>query len=422
MRIKTNRSLQLAIYNWQKGSYSFKLLTIYCLLLTIFLLFSCKPKQEPMEENVFYTCSMDPQVMEKHAGKCPICRMELAKVTMSKEDMESKSIKINNEQMMLANIKVDSLSQSMIAEEKTLTGTAVANENGTHIVATRVAGRIETIYFKSAGERIKERQPIYDIYSEELSSIQQEYILALKEKRRKLKGEKFNYDSFINSAKNKLLLYGMTEEQLTELQSNGKIQTIVTIYSKFSGIIMNINARIGDYLMEGDPILKASDITSLWVEAQLYSNEIADLTDSSEATVTIASFPDKVMKGKISFVNLELVENSKINLIRMQINNSDTLFRPGMMAYITLKTNEKKAITVPYDAVIRNKNYSSVWIQNKKGSFDVRMVELGITNSDRVEIKSGLKEGEKVVISGAYLLNSEYIFKKGADPMADMKM
>ena len=185
---------------------------------------------------------------------------------------------------------------------------------------------------------------------------------------------------------------------------------------------MNINARIGDYLMDGMSVLKVADLSTLWVEAQLYANEIRDLTDSSEAEVSIASFPDKVMEGRISFVNIELLENSKINLIRIQLDNPDNLFRPGMMAYITLKTNEKKAISLPTDAVIRNKNYSSVWIQNEKGGFDVRMVELGIENSEIVEIKSGLEEGEKVVVSGAYLLNSEYIFKKGADPMAGMKM
>lgn len=393
-------------------------LAVCCLLLTIF--FSCGEKQKPIEDNVFYTCSMDPQVMERHPGRCPICKMELTKVVMTKEEMQSKTLKLSEEQMTLGNIKTDTVRLNTIGEEKTLTATTAANESNINVITTRVSGRIENIYFRSAGEKIKEGQKLYDIYSEDLANIQQEYLLAIQEKDKSLKGENFNYEPFINSAKNKLLLYGMSNEQIEGLKANGTVQTTIPIYSKHAGVIMNISARIGDYLMEGMPVLKIADLRTLWVEAQLYVNEMSELSESSNVDVTIASFPDKQIKGKVSFVNLELQQDSKINLIRVEIDNPDTLFRPGMMAYVTIKLNAKKAVTVPTNAVIRNKKMPTVWIQNKDGAFEARMVTLGIENKNNIEITSGLEIGEMVVISGAYLLNSEYVFKKGADPMAGM--
>ena len=394
------------------------LLIAVCLLLT--MIFSCGKKQQPMEENIFYTCSMDPQLMERHPGRCPICKMELTKLIMTKEEMESKNIKLSNEQMALGNIKTDTVRLNTIGEEKTLTATTAANESNINVITTRVSGRIENIYFRSAGEKVQEGQKLYDIYSEDLANIQQEYLLAMQEKNKSLKGESFNYEPFINSAKNKLLLYGMKSEQVEELKGNGIVQTTLPIYSKHTGVIMNINARIGDYLMEGMPILKVADLRTLWVEAQMYANEMSELSESSDVDITIASFPDKQLKGKVSFVNLELQQESKINLIRIEIENPDTLFRPGMMAYVTVKLNSKKAITVPTNAVIRNNKMPTVWIQNKEGTFEAKMVTLGIESKNHIEITSGLELGETVVISGAYLLNSEYVFKKGADPIAGL--
>ena len=114
--------------------------------------------------------------------------------------------------------------------------------------------------------------------------------------------------------------------------------------------------------------------------------------------------------------------DTRINLIRVTILNSNNQFKPGMQAYVIIKNNQHNSLTLPVDAVIRDARGTSVWVQTAANKFQYKMVEVGLEDNDRIEIKSGLKSGDVVVISGAYLLNSEYIFTKGSNPMEGMKM
>lgn len=130
----------------------------------------------------------------------------------------------------------------------------------------------------------------------------------------------------------------------------------------------------------------------------------------------------KEIKGKIAFVNPEINPDTRINLIRVSIPNRDNQLKPGMPAYVILKSRQHKSLTLPLDAVIRDSKGATVWIKTGDKSFSSRMVEVGLESDNQIEIKSGLSVGAVVVVSGAYLLHSEYIFKKGADPMAGHDM
>jgi Cu(I)/Ag(I) efflux system membrane fusion protein len=386
---------------------------ILCLASCVLFFFtSCNnKKQETIGENEFYVCSMDPQIMEKQPGPCPICKMPLAKTIIDKSQMQF--IKLNDEQMQLGNIKVDSVSYSSIGRESTLTGTFAINQNKTEQVSARISGRIDQLYYKIIGEQVKAGDKLYDLYSRELLLAQEEYLLVLEKS--KLLNDKGQ--TIIFSAKNKLLLWGLNEEQIKELETTQLTKITNTIYSKVSGTITEIPLKEGDYVNEGTKIYKLADLSSLWVEAQIYTNELAYLTEANKVEITPEAYPDEHISGTIIFVNPELQEQSKINLIRVEVDNSKQLFKPGMQAYVILKANEKKSITLPMNAVLQNAKESVVWIQIEKGKFEARTVKIGIQNKDKIEIISGLKQGENVVISGAYLLNSEYIFKRGITPM-----
>ena len=126
--------------------------------------------------------------------------------------------------------------------------------------------------------------------------------------------------------------------------------------------------------------------------------------------------------GKVSFISPEMHANSKISPIRVELSNTDYMLKPGMAATVLIQSKTKNAIALPLDAVLQDSKGASIWVQNDKGSFENRMVQTGLRNSDEIEILEGLSEGERVVVSGAYLIQSEYQFKKGSDPMAGMKM
>ncbi len=139
-------------------------------------------------------------------------------------------------------------------------------------------------------------------------------------------------------------------------------------------------------------------------------------------TVQIPDLPGKELRGRIQFVNPEISTEQRLNLIRVTIPNGNNQLKPGMSAYVIVKGKQTNSLTLPIDAVIRNEKSSSVWVMTAKNTFKNKMVTVGSEGNDRIEITSGLKEGEAVVTSGAYLLNSEYIFQRGESPMADMKM
>ena len=381
------------------------------LLILFFASCNNKPK-EILGENEYYACSMDPQILEKQAGICPICKMPLAKITLDKNKMNV--VKLNAEQMKLANVKVEDVQLSSIGKETVLAGVFAVNQNKTEQISARISGRIEKLYHKTVGEKIKTGEPIYDLYSKEFLLAQEEFLIN---KDLKI----VNGTDMSLSARNKLLLWGMTWKQITELANTKKTQSTLTVYSKVSGVIAEIQMREGESVEEGTTIYKLADLSSLWVEAQVYSNELGILEEGTKVEIVPDAFPDDATEGIITFSNPELQSQSKINLVRVEVKNSSGKFRPGMQAYVIHYSEEKKAIVLPIDAVLQDSKMKLVWIQNKEGGFESRMVETGIENKFRIEIKSGLNIGDKVVTSGAYLINSEYIFKRGMMPMDDMK-
>jgi Cu(I)/Ag(I) efflux system membrane fusion protein len=149
---------------------------------------------------------------------------------------------------------------------------------------------------------------------------------------------------------------------------------------------------------------------------------MADINRNSIATVQLPDFDGKEMQGRIEFVNPEINPDTRINLIRVAIPNPGNKLRPGMSAYVVLKSPPRKTLTLPIDAVIRDGHGATVWIQTSKKTFKSIMVETGQETDDRIEIRSGLKTGDVVVTSGVYLLHSEYIFKNGGNAMSGHDM
>ena len=421
MKYKKINKIKLTSANWRlpvnKQTFRICLLSIvYCLLLS-----TCKEKNKIASQNpdIFYTCSMHPQIMQEQPGNCPICGMKLIPVE-KKKGADADAIILSGQQIQLGNIKVDTIGKGIIGDETVLTATLNIDETKTTTVNARVSGRIDKLYFKDQGDYINKGQKLYDLYSEELNNAKQEYILAL-EKQVVLDNSIIDFKELVQSAKNKLSLWGMNEAQIDELAKTKKAATLTSFYSPESGYITTLESHEGDYVTEGGTIVRLADLSSLWAEAQVYTSQLSEIDRNGNANVR---FPDlaKEVTGKIEFVNPEINPDTRINLIRVSVPNPANQLKPGMPAYVVLKNRQRNTLTLPADAVIRGEKHSIVWVEIDKNTFKSVMVETGLENDDRIEIKSGLKEGDVVVTSGAYLINSEYIFKKGANPMGNMDM
>lgn len=389
------------------------------------LLISCKHKHNKEvqhDTDSYYTCSMDPQIVEHKPGKCPICHMDLTKVKKTNGDKKDE-IQLSNQQIQLGNILTDTIRTASIGDQLVLTATLNFDQMKSSSVSSRIMGRIEKLYFKNIGDYVKKGAALYDLYSEELNNAKQEFLLALDKKKIFTTETAIDFDQLLQSAKNKLLLWGMIEAQIEELARKGKASPVTTFYSPAAGYITTVDIREGDYTMEGGTIVKLADLSSLWAEAQVYTSQLADIDRNSIATVQLPDFDGKEIKGRIEFVNPEINPDTRINLIRVSIPNFDNQLKPGMPAYVLLKSPQRKTLTLPIDAVIRDGKGATVWIQTADKTFKSVMVETGLESDDRIEILSGLSIGDIVVVRGTYLLNSEFIFKKGTNPMSghDMK-
>ena len=385
------------------------------IVIILLLVVGCKSRQAITQaEDTYYTCSMDPQVVEAMPGKCPICKMDLTPVKKSSTGNDG-VLALSEQQIMLGNIRVDTIKAGRLGDRMVLTATLNFDQMKAVSVSSRVMGRIEKLYVRNPGDYVRKGMPLFDIYSEELNNAKQEYLLALDKQKTFGESSVVPMDELVRSARNKLLLWGMEESQIKTLEQAGKAGSTTTYFSKEQGYVTSLDIREGDYVMEGGTVVRLADLNTLWAEAQVYTSQLADLDRLSTATVELPDLDGKQIQGKISFVNPEINPETRINLIRVSIPNQGLQLKPGMPAYVILKSPARRMLSLPIDAVIRDGQGAKVWIQSASRQFRPVEVKTGQETNDRIEIVSGLSEGDVVVLTGAYLLHSEWVFRKGVE-------
>jgi len=363
---------------------------------------------------------MHPQVHEEHPGNCPVCGMKLIAASKTSSS-ETTQIHLSDEQIKLGNIQVDTIHNGSIGNKMILTGTLNFNQDKLSSVNARVEGRIEKLYFKNIGDYVHKGDKLYDLYSEQLNNSKQEYITALQQESA-IGNSLINYAAVVESAKNKLLLWGLTTGQINQLSNDKQTSTLTSFYSTEEGYITTINVTEGDYVKDGGTVVQLANLSTLWAEAQVYTTQMSSFNKSENVTVQIPDLNNQTINGKIDFVNPEINPDTRISLMRVTVSNTNNQLRPGMPVYIIANSSSHNSITLPIDAVLTDSKGSTVWVQTQPGIYEVRMVQTGINDGNAVEITSGLQTGDIVVTVGAYLINSEYIFEHGANPMEGMGM
>lgn len=404
-----------------------KLVRILSYIILITVLFSAcgqKNKQQVVKtaNKAYYTCSMHPQVHEEHPGNCPVCGMKLIKVELTGTgNATANKITLTATQIQLAGIATDTVKEQNTGSEKTITGTVTTDENKAAELSARIAGRIQQLYTRTVGKKIVIGQPVYAIYSEDLQEAEKEYLLA-RQQQKVLHNADVDYRQLIAAAENKLQLWGLSKSQINNLATSGKASATTTILSRISGTVSDIAVHEGDYVTEGMTILKTQALNNLWVQAQIYAGETGNYKQNDRVSIAFPDLGGRVISGKVEFVNPELSDDSKVDLVRISISNAQGLIRPGMLAYISVANSNNRSLAVPASAVLSNGKGSKVWVKNTDGSFSPRAIKSGSGNQSYVPVLSGLNAGEVVVTNGTYLLNSEAIFKNGNEQMEGMKM
>jgi Cu(I)/Ag(I) efflux system membrane fusion protein len=316
------------------------------------------------------------------------------------------------------NLKLDTAKMKTIAEYSTVLGTTTADERKITIVAARVNGRLDKVFVQNGQQWIAKGQPLYAVYSEELLSYENELIHALEQKGSFATMQEV-LGQMVESARTKLLLWGLTDGQVREIERTRKASPLATFYSPSSGTVAEVSVTEGQYVQIGTPLYKIADLSQLWVEAHLYTNELHWLNSKAIITVELDAWPGEVFQVTPVFDNPVIEPNQKVSLVRFLLQNRRGKIKPGMMAFVNIRRNEKSGLVIPKSALLVGK-MTTVWLKSPDGMYEPRTIEVAMQNKNEVEVKSGLKAGDVVVTNGAYLLNSANILKKGAGT-GDMK-
>ena len=229
---------------------------------------------------------------------------------------------------------------------------------------------------------LKSGEPFMEVYSESLITMQREYLLARDEA--SVHGNDSRYKEFEESARNKLIRYGLNAAQLDKLASTRKVTDHLTIYAPAGGVISKMAVSEGQYIEEGTELYQVEDISKLWVEAELYPGETDLVHTGDQVVVRIAGFDDAGISTRVIFVSPEFRNNSQVILMRGAVDNPKGLYRPGMQAQVLVTHSAKEALAIHVDAVIREAKMNYVFVQSDQNSFMLRPVVLGLEDTERV--------------------------------------
>lgn len=371
-----------------------------------------------------YTCPMHPYIVKDKPGSCPICGMTLVpilkggKETGSRQNQKELSeISLSPTQQVMANIETEAAKIEPFAREIAAVGIVAYDQARQAKVTAWIAGRIDRLYVNRVGDWVSRNRPVAEVYSPDLVSAQQEYLLALKS-RETLKDSPINSisqggEGLVASSRQKLKLMGVKDYQIASLERSGAPNIRLPIYTPLSGVVIEKLVLAGQYVNVGDPLFTIADLSTVWVDVEVYENEFPSIKIGQKVEFSSQSYPGTVFTGKVSFVYPFLDPSSRTVKVRVELPNPGGKLKPEMYMRGVIKASQGTVLTVPVTAVLDTGKRKVVWVEKGPGNYVPRDVVTGDHTGDRIRIISGLEAGEKVAVSGGYLIDSEAQLKGG---------
>ena len=381
------------------------------------------PGQKGAEVKQLYTCSMHSFIIKDKPGLCPICGMELikkidttVKAVAKPADQKQQAdmhehVTLSDKQRIMANVATVEAKTETLNKEINAVGIVQYNQSRQTKVTAWTAGRLEKLNVNSIGAFVSKDKPVAEIYSPDLVATQQEYLLALKS-RAQLKNSPIasisqNGEGLVASAKQRLLLFGVKESQISELERSGKPNIRIPIYSPFSGVVIEKMVQQGQYVAMGEALFNIADLSSVWVEVEVYENEFSNIHIGQLVEIRSQSFPDKPSTGRIAFVYPFLDPKTRTVKARLELANPGMKLKPEMFVNAIIRVPLSPSLVVPVTALMNTGKRKVVWVESSPGMFESRTVQVGQQSGEKVQILSGLQAGDKVAVSGGYLIDSE---------------
>jgi len=372
----------------------------------------------------YWVAPMDPTYIRSKPGKSPM-GMDLVPVYEDESGgSDEGAVTIDPVTVQNMGVRTAKVSRSPLKTSIRTVGQVTYDEERVTHIHTKVSGWVEQLFVKTTGEKIVKNQKILSIYSPELVATEQEYLQALSYKR-KVAGSSFpdvvsGADTLLESTKKRLLLMDISPEQIETLEESGQAQTTMVLRSPTTGIVIQKQVFEGMKVNPGMDMYTIADVSRVWVIASIYEYELPFVRVGQETEMTLPYEPGMSYRGKVTFIYPYLSSKTRTVQVRMEFDNPDLKLKPDMYADVVIITDiAKNVLQIPTEAILRTGYRNIVITSLGNGKFLPKTVELGPEGEGMTQILSGLSEGETIVTSGQFLIDSESNLKEAIHKMLE---
>jgi RND family efflux transporter MFP subunit len=394
----------------------------------------------------YYTCTMHPSVHANEPGKCPICDMDLVPVMKKSageaqpqasspqgggemKDMagmhgghgthgmppdnapqgaQTREFIVPVERQQQIGVTYAKVERKPLAHTIRAVGMIVPDKARNWQFVSRVDGYVQKLAVTAPGELVEKDAALLSIYSPDLFSSEREFVELLRMRdQARSKDARETPQRLIQAAKRRLQLWNVTDEQIAELEKTRKPSDTLTLLSPFRGVVQSVPVEQGKNVKVGDMLVEVADLSTVWVWAEFYENELSMLQAGQEFAITTASYPGEKFKGTLSVINPFLDPAKRTARVRIDIPSPDFKLRPGMYVNAELGMQMGEGLTIPASTVMPTGSRNIVFVDKGGGKLEPRVVQLGTKYGDSYEVQSGLQENERVVASANFLIDAE---------------
>jgi Cu(I)/Ag(I) efflux system membrane fusion protein len=357
--------------------------------------------------------------------------MEMKSLTMESIQKEGKmqevapgTVQISSERQQLIGVKIGTVEMRSLQKVIRTVGRVDYDEKRIVTVSLKIGGWIEDLYVDFTGKFVRKGEPLLTIYSPELVSTQEEYLLALRAKKSLIKSPfpevAGSGESLAESARRRLKLWDITDEEIKGLEESGQAKKTVTIYAPFTGFVLEKSAYKGMNVMPGMALYKLADLSVVWLYADIYEYELPYIRLGQQASIQLSYIPGETFTGKAIYIYPSLNPETRTAKVRFEIPNPHGNLKPEMYANVEIKVHLGQKLAVPEGAIIDTGIRQLAIIDKGNGYFEPRDVKVGSKVEGYYEVIKGLKAGERVVTSANFLIDSESKLKEAVGGMAGM--
>lgn len=320
-------------------------------------------------------------------------------------------VQLTPQRMQSIGIKLGKVEMKRVSNEIRVTGNVDVDERQLATVQLRFPGWIHKVFVDATYDLVRKGQPLFTIYSPDLVTTEQEYLLARKNQQQlqqsSIEGVASGADTLVSGAKERLQQWQVPQSEIAKLESTGKVITDLTINSPVSGYITERNALPNAYVQPETRLYSVADLSTVWVYARVFQTDVGRIKAGDPAKVTVDAYPGRTFKGRVDFILPQVDMSTRTARVRLVFPNPDLKLKPGMYVNVVLKSPMGKALTVPASAVFHSGMRSLVFVSQGEGNLAPQEVELGFRVGDDYVVLKGLKQGDSIVTSANFLIDSE---------------